>query len=34
MRPYELADHEVDNDDRPVRDVATEILRRSGWLST
>jgi gluconate kinase len=34
MRPYELADHVVDNDDRPVRDVAAEILGRAGWLST
>ena len=34
MRPHELADHVVNNDDRPVRDVAAEILRRAGWLST
>ena len=34
MRPAELADHVVDNDDRPARVVAAEILRRAGWPPT
>ena len=27
-----LADHLVDNSDRPPRDVAAEVLRALGWL--
>jgi predicted kinase len=32
MKPDDVADHVVDNDDRPARDVAAEILHRVGWL--
>jgi chloramphenicol 3-O-phosphotransferase len=31
MRPAELADHVMDNSDRPTPAVAAEILRRAGW---
>jgi adenylylsulfate kinase len=34
MRPYEIADHVVDNGNRSIQDVAAEILRRARWLST
>jgi chloramphenicol 3-O-phosphotransferase len=32
MRPDDVADLVVDNDDRPARAVAAEILSRTGWL--
>ena len=32
MRADELADHVVDNDVRPVRTVAEDVLARIGWL--
>jgi hypothetical protein len=31
MLPGELADHVVDNDERPSREAAAEILRHVGW---
>ncbi len=32
MQPAELADHVMDNDTRPARAVAADILSRVGWL--
>ena len=32
MQPDRLADHVIDNDARPPRSVATDILHRIGWL--
>ena len=29
-----VEDHVVDNEDRPVADVAEEVLRRAGWLDS
>ena len=29
-----VEDHLVDNDDRPVAEVAQEVLRRAGWLDS